>query len=99
MECLFCHFKNISRGFNFNIGFTASVLIPIGTTGNSLKISINPSTSFGEGDSNVQHQIADINGDGFPDLLKSQIDNNGNFTNDAAIVKYSSIGTTNLLRK
>ncbi len=91
--------KDISRGFNFNIGFTASVLIPIGTTGNSLKISINPSTSFGEGDSNVQHQIADINGDGFPDLLKSQIDNNGNFNNDAAIVKYSSIGTTNLLRK
>jgi len=91
--------RDVSRGFNMNIGVTASILIPIGTTGNSFKISINPSASFGEGDSNVQQQVTDINGDGYPDLLKSQVDGNGNFINNSAQVKYSIIGTTNLLKK
>lgn len=91
--------QDVSRGYNFNIGFTASILIPIGTTGNSFKISINPSASFGEGDSNVQQQITDLNGDGYPDLLRSQVDGNGNFINNTALVKYSTIGTTNLLKK
>ncbi|MDR2235913.1 MAG: hypothetical protein LBE92_07295 [Chryseobacterium sp.] len=91
--------QDVSRGFNTNIGVTVSVLIPIGTTGSSLKISVNPSTSFGEGDSNVKQQILDLNGDGYPDLLRSQADGNGNFSNTAAYVKYSTIGTTNLLKK
>ncbi|MBP2619252.1 SpvB/TcaC N-terminal domain-containing protein [Chryseobacterium jejuense] len=91
--------QDISRGFNMNVGVTASILIPLGTTGNSLKISINPSTSFGEGDSNVKQQILDLNGDGFPDLLKSQADGDGNFSNTSAQVQYSTIGTTNLLKK
>ncbi|WP_288376997.1 SpvB/TcaC N-terminal domain-containing protein [uncultured Chryseobacterium sp.] len=91
--------KDVSRGYNMNMGITASVLIPIGTTGNSFKISINPSTSFGEGDSNVQQQLLDLNGDGYPDLVKSQTDGSGNFINNTALVKYSTIGTTNLLRK
>ncbi|AZA83244.1 hypothetical protein C1637_24095 [Chryseobacterium lactis] len=91
--------QDISRGYNMNVGVTASILIPLGTTGNSLKISINPSTSFGEGDSNVKQQILDLNGDGFPDLLRSQADGDGNFSNTTALVKYSTIGTTNLLKK
>jgi len=91
--------QDVSRGYNMNIGVTASILIPIGTTGNSFKISINPSASFGEGDSNVQQQIVDMNGDGYPDLVKSQVDGNGNFINNTALVKYSIIGTTNLLKK
>lgn len=91
--------QDVSRGYNMNIGVTASILIPIGTTGNSFKISINPSASFGEGDSNVQQQIVDMNGDGYPDLVKSQVDGNGNFINNTALVKYSTIGTTNLLKK
>ncbi|WP_276733605.1 SpvB/TcaC N-terminal domain-containing protein [Chryseobacterium carnipullorum] len=91
--------QDVSRGYNMNMGVTASILIPIGTTGNSFKISINPSASFGEGDSNVQQQIVDLNGDGYPDLVKSQLDGNGNFINNTALVKYSTIGTTNLLKK
>ncbi|MCE4065085.1 hypothetical protein LXM63_08255 [Chryseobacterium gleum] len=91
--------QDVSRGYNLNIAATASVLIPIGTTGNSFKISINPSSSFGEGDSNVQQQIMDLNGDGYPDLLRSQVDGNGNFINNTGLVKYSTIGTTNLLKK
>nr|WP_315034804.1 SpvB/TcaC N-terminal domain-containing protein [uncultured Chryseobacterium sp.] len=91
--------QDISRGFNMNFGVTASILIPIGTSGNSLKTSINPSASFGEGDSNVKQQIADLNGDGFPDLLKSKADEEGNFSNATASVQYSTIGTTNLLKK
>jgi RHS repeat-associated protein len=91
--------QDVSRGYNMNMGVTASILIPIGATGNSFKISINPSTSFGEGDSNVQQQIIDLNGDGYPDLVKSQLDGNGNFINNTALVKYSTIGTTNLLKK
>ncbi|MDC8100617.1 SpvB/TcaC N-terminal domain-containing protein [Chryseobacterium rhizosphaerae] len=91
--------QDVSRGYNMNVGITASILIPIGTTGNSLKISVNPSTSFGEGDSNVKQQIVDLNGDGFPDLLQSQTDGDGNFSNTAGLVKYSTIGTTNLLKK
>ncbi|KFF14229.1 hypothetical protein IW15_01940 [Chryseobacterium soli] len=91
--------QDVSRGYNMNMGVTASILIPIGATGNSFKISINPSASFGEGDSNVQQQIVDLNGDGFPDLVKSQVDSNGNFINNTALVKYSTIGTTNLLKK
>jgi RHS repeat-associated protein len=91
--------QDISRGFNMNIAFTASILIPLGTSGNSLKISINPSASFGGGDSNTQQQITDLNGDGYPDLLKSQVDGNGNYINNMALVKYSTIATTNLLKK
>jgi RHS repeat-associated protein len=91
--------QDVSRGYNLNIAATASVLIPIGTTGNSFKISINPSSSFGEGDSNVQQQIMDLNGDGYPDLLRSQVDGDGNFINNTGLVKYSTIGTTNLLKK
>ncbi|MDV7696738.1 DUF4225 domain-containing protein [Chryseobacterium soli] len=91
--------QDVSRGYNMNMGVTASILIPIGATGNSFKISINPSASFGEGDSNVQQQIVDLNGDGYPDLVKSQLDGNGNFINNTALVKYSTIGTTNLLKK
>lgn len=91
--------QDVSRGYNMNMGVTASILIPIGTTGNSFKISINPSASFGEGDSNVQQQIVDLNGDGYPDLVKSQLDVNGNFINNTALVKYSTIGTTNLLKR
>ncbi|KFF74819.1 hypothetical protein HX13_12510 [Chryseobacterium sp. P1-3] len=34
--------QDVSRGFNMNVGFTASILIPLGTTGNSLKNFYKP---------------------------------------------------------
>ncbi|PHN08263.1 SpvB/TcaC N-terminal domain-containing protein [Flavilitoribacter nigricans] len=69
-----------------NAAFT--VCIPIFL----VRFCINPSTSIGQGVSRVLTQIEDIDGDGYPDHLRS--DQDGNLS-----VKSSSIGRTNLLRE
>ena len=56
-----------------------------------VRFCINPSTSIGKGVSRVLTQIEDIDGDGYPDHLRS--DQDGRLT-----VQPSNIGRTNLLR-
>ncbi len=57
-----------------------------------VKICINPSGSKNKGASRELIQLSDINGDGFPDLISSGLENE-------LKVQSSSIGRTNLLRK
>ncbi|WP_367388034.1 SpvB/TcaC N-terminal domain-containing protein [Lewinella sp. LCG006] len=74
-----------ATGESLNAAFT--VCIPIFV----VKICINPSTSIGRGVSRQLQQLDDVNGDGFPDLLRS--------TSDGELqVQRSNIGRTNLLK-
>jgi RHS repeat-associated protein len=73
-----------------NIAFTIGIYIPIPFTP-GLKIGINPSGSLGEGASRQLTQLSDIDGDGFPDFLNSDKDDN-------LKVMSSSIGKTNMLK-
>ncbi|GJM33039.1 MAG: hypothetical protein DHS20C18_20400 [Saprospiraceae bacterium] len=57
-----------------------------------VRVCINPSTSIGQGVSRVLTEMTDINGDGFPDHLRSAADGE-------LKVKISTIGKTNLLRE
>ncbi|MEL7247890.1 MAG: SpvB/TcaC N-terminal domain-containing protein, partial [Bacteroidota bacterium] len=75
-----------ATGESVNAAFT--VCIPI----LFVKVCINPSTSVGRGVSRQIQQLDDVNGDGFPDILRS--------TNDSDLsVQTSTIGRTNLLRQ
>lgn len=57
-----------------------------------VRFCVNPSTAIGQGVSRVLTQIEDIDGDGYPDHLRS--DQDGKLS-----VKRSTIGRTNLLRE
>ena len=57
-----------------------------------IRFCVNPSTAAGQGVSRVLSQIEDIDGDGFPDHMRS--DQDGNLK-----VKRSTIGRSNLLKE
>ena len=75
-----------ATGESVNAAFT--VCIPIVF----VKVCINPSTAVGRGVSRQIQHLDDVNGDGFPDLIRS--------SNDSDLqVQPSTIGRTNLLRQ
>lgn len=74
-----------ATGESVNAAFTVCIPIFI------VKVCINPSTSIGRGVSRQLQQLDDVNGDGYPDLLRS--------TSDGELrVQTSKIGRTNLLK-
>lgn len=75
-----------ATGESVNAAFTVCIPIIV------VKVCINPSTAIGRGVSRQHRQLDDINGDGYPDLLKSNNDNE-------LKVQLSNIGRTNLLRR
>lgn len=81
--------RNKSVGEGANASFTVCVFIYVPFL--VLKICLTPGGSIGHSVSSEELQIADINGDGFPDLLESGSD--GELS-----VKSSTIGRTNLLK-
>ncbi len=81
--------KNSGTGESFNAAFTITIPIPIPFF--PLKICINPGFTSGNGVSRENHQVMDIDGDGYPDVLQSA--NDGNLT-----ARRSLIGRTNMLR-
>lgn len=74
-----------ATGESVNAAFT--VCIPIFV----VKVCINPSTAIGRGVSRQIQQLDDVNGDGYPDLLRSS--NDGELQMQASTIK-----RTNLLR-
>ncbi len=56
-----------------------------------VRVCINPSTNIGQGVSRVLTEISDVNGDGYPDHLRSSED-------QELKVKTSTIGRTNMLK-
>jgi YD repeat-containing protein len=82
--------KAMSTGESINIAFTIGIsIIPIVPI---VKLCINPSITIGQGADRTQVQIDDIDGDGFPDYLHSEVD-------DQLKVSRSTIRRTNKLRK
>lgn len=81
--------QNSGTGESFNGAFTIAILIPIPFF--PLKFCINPGFTNGNGVSRENHQVMDIDGDGYPDVLQSV--NDGNLT-----ARRSLIGRTNMLR-
>ena len=77
-----------SVGQSANAGFTIGIAIPIFF----IKICINPSGSVSSGTSHILTQLTDIDGDGMPDFLSSDKENELN-------VKSSTIFRTNLLKE
>jgi len=77
-----------STGEAIQATFTGCFVIPIFVP---IKICLNPQVSSGQGISRQHTQITDINGDGYPDFLKSN--NDGHLE-----VKASTIGRTNMLK-
>lgn len=81
--------KGASTGEGVNIAFTFCLtLIPPKPLA---KLCVNPSGNGGQGASREWAQLSDINGDGYPDALYSEKDNE-------LKVKRSTIGRTNMLR-
>ncbi|UQB68882.1 SpvB/TcaC N-terminal domain-containing protein [Epilithonimonas zeae] len=85
--------ESVSKGKSSNIAVSVCPIIITPTPATpDIKICLNPSYSWGTGQSNITRQITDINGDGFPDILSSESENE--------LKTYiSTIGTTNLLKK
>ena len=81
--------KGESVGQSANAGFTVGITIPIVVA--VLKICVNPTGSVSSGVSHTLTQLADIDGDGMPDFLSSDRENELN-------VKSSRIFRTNLLK-
>lgn len=77
-----------SIGESANAGFTIGIAVPI----LFIKICINPNGSTNRGFSRTLTQLADINGDGMPDILSSDRENKMK-------VKPSTIFRTNILEK
>ncbi|MCB0607337.1 MAG: hypothetical protein KDD12_06470, partial [Lewinella sp.] len=81
--------KGVSTGEGVNAAFTICIHIPIPFA--PFKICINPNGSTGQGASREIQQFADVNGDGYPDIVKSD-------NEQTMQVKLSKIGKTNLLK-
>ncbi|MCX2739501.1 SpvB/TcaC N-terminal domain-containing protein [Pontibacter anaerobius] len=79
--------ENSSASESANLAFTAGIYIPVV----NIKICFNPSTSVGRGMSRELSKMADVNGDGFPDYVRSEKD-------DQLVVSASTIGRTNMLK-
>ncbi len=77
--------KNISTGASANGSFTIGICLLF------IKIAINPGGGYNEGVSREILQIMDADGDGFPDVLRSDDE-------DQLIVQSSTIGRTNMLK-
>ena len=77
--------QNSSTSESANVAFTAGVTLF------GVKICVNPSTSVGRGVSRELARLSDMDGDGYPDFVRSE--------NDAELkVKRSTIGKTNMLK-
>ncbi len=77
--------ENSSTSESANIAFTAGVTLF------GVKLCVNPSTSIGRGMSRESVRLSDMDGDGYPDFVRS--------SNDAMLkVKSSTIGKTNMLK-
>lgn len=82
--------KGTSTGESINAAFTIGItLIPVVPV---VKLCINPSFNFGQGSDKTTLQFDDVDGDGFPDLLQSDQDNQ-------LTVSRSTIRRTNKLKK
>lgn len=77
--------KGASTGESANAAFTGCIVIA------SAKLCFNPSVNISQGVSRQKLQISDIDGDGYPDVLESDND-------DDLAVRLSTIDRTNLLR-
>jgi len=75
-----------SAGESVNAGFTVCVPLLLA------KLCFNPSGSAGHGISHPETQFIDLNGDGFVDHITSEDRN-------SMVVRFSTIGRTNLLKK
>lgn len=83
-------YKGISTGESVNGAFTIGIpIIPVAPV---VKLCINPSFNISQGADRTRIQFDDIDGDGFPDFLKSDEDNK-------LSVSRSVIRRTNKLRK
>ncbi|MBK8195482.1 MAG: hypothetical protein IPK76_20560 [Lewinellaceae bacterium] len=81
--------KNKSVGEAANASFTACVFIPLWVI--TLKFCMTPGGSIGHGMATEMQQLMDIDGDGYPDVLRSS-------TDGELSVQSSTIGRTNLLK-
>lgn len=70
-----------------NVAFTFGIYFPIV----NIKICFNPSVNAGKGMTRDLEKLSDVDGDGFPDYVKSTKDNE-------LFVSRSTIGRTNLLK-
>ncbi|HEX2628686.1 MAG TPA: RHS repeat-associated core domain-containing protein [Chitinophagaceae bacterium] len=82
--------KAVATGESANGAFTVGIpIIPIAPV---VKLCINPSFNVAQGADRTKLDFDDINGDGYPDLLQSDEDNQ-------LTVSLSTIGQTNKLKK
>ena len=82
--------KAVSTGESLNIAFTIGIpIIPIAPV---VKLCFNPSFNIAQGADRTSVQFDDIDGDGFPDFLQSEKDNE-------LSVSRSNIKRTNKLKK
>ena len=81
--------EGASTGESLNAAFT--VCIPLVFPFPVAKLCFNPSVTAGQGASREWTRISDVDGDGYPDVLSSEKDNE-------LKVKRSTIGRTNLLK-
>lgn len=79
--------QSSSSSESVNVAFTAGIYIPL----INIKITVTPSTSVGQGVTRDLEKFADMNGDGYPDYVRSTKDDN-------LSVQRSTIGRTNLLK-
>ncbi|MEJ7768133.1 MAG: SpvB/TcaC N-terminal domain-containing protein, partial [Chitinophagaceae bacterium] len=82
--------RGVSTGEGINIAFTVGIhLIPILP---AVKLCINPQINIGQGADRTRVQFNDINGDGYPDFLQSEVDSK-------LTVSRSTIQRTNKIKK
>ena len=82
--------ENSTTSESANFAFTVCIPLPTPLTP-AFKLCFNPSANAGRSVSRELTQFQDVDGDGFPDFLKSTKDNN-------LTVKRSTIARTNLLK-
>lgn len=82
-----------SKSIGGNVGATILIPIPTNPTATTgLKLNISLGVSAGKSTSKTKSTLKDMNGDGYPDFVTSDDENN-------ITVSLNQIGTTNLLKK
>lgn len=82
-----------SKSIGGNVGATILIPIPTNPTATTgLKLNISFGVSAGKSTSKTRSTFKDMNGDGYPDFVTSDDENN-------IKVSFNQIGTTNLLKK
>nr|WP_162945018.1 SpvB/TcaC N-terminal domain-containing protein [Flavisolibacter nicotianae] len=82
--------KGVATGEAIDVAFTIGIsILPILPV---VKLCINPSINIGQGADRTKIQFADIDGDGFPDFLQSDVDSK-------LTVSRSTMKRTNKLKK